>query len=105
MNTGASVAGASIEAEARVLGIQTKLHQWAIDDPGRRFDDLYNLVCDPAFLVVAWDRVRGNEGHGRPGSTEWHPAPSCFGDRARSSPSCETISRPDGSSRCRCGRR
>jgi RNA-directed DNA polymerase len=50
------------EAEARVLGIQTKLHRWAIDDPGRRFDDLFNLVADPAFLVVAWDRVRGNRG-------------------------------------------
>jgi RNA-directed DNA polymerase len=50
------------EAEARVLGIQTKLHRWATDDPGRRFDDLSNLVADPAFLVVAWDRVRGNRG-------------------------------------------
>jgi len=51
-----------IEAEARVLGIQTKLHQWATDDPDRRFDDLFNLVADPAFLTVAWDRVRGNRG-------------------------------------------
>jgi RNA-directed DNA polymerase len=50
------------EAEARVLGIQTKLHRWATDDPGRRFDDLFNLVADPGFLVVAWDRVRGNRG-------------------------------------------
>jgi RNA-directed DNA polymerase len=50
------------EAEWRVLKIQTKLHQWATDDPHRRFDDLYNLVADPAFLVVAWDRVRGNRG-------------------------------------------
>ena len=50
------------EAEARVLGIQTKLHRWATDDPDRRFDDLYNLVADPAFLVVAWHRVRGNRG-------------------------------------------
>src|SRR5437867_722663 len=50
------------EAETRVLNIQTKLHQWATDDPNRRFDDLYNLACDPAFLVVAWDRVRGNRG-------------------------------------------
>jgi len=49
-------------AEAQVLRIQTKLHQWAIDDPGRRFDDLFNLVCDPAVLVVAWRRVRGNRG-------------------------------------------
>jgi RNA-directed DNA polymerase len=51
-----------VEAEARVLKIQTKLHQWATDDPNRRFDDLYNLVSDPSFLVVAWDRVRGNRG-------------------------------------------
>ena len=50
------------EAESRVLRTQTKLHQWATDDPGRQFDDLYNLVSDPAFLVVAWDRVRGNRG-------------------------------------------
>src|ERR671934_338072 len=50
------------QAEARVLGIQTKLHQWATDDPLRRFDDLFNLVGDPAFLLVAWRRVRGNKG-------------------------------------------
>lgn len=50
------------EAEYRVLQIQTKLHQWATDDPDRRFDDLFNLVCDPAFLIVAWDRVQGNRG-------------------------------------------
>jgi RNA-directed DNA polymerase len=50
------------EAEARVLGIQTKLHRWATDSPKCRFSDLFNLVCDPAFLVVAWDRVRGNRG-------------------------------------------
>jgi len=49
-------------AERRVREIQTKLHRWAIEDPDRRFDDLYNLVCDPGFLLVAWDRVRGNKG-------------------------------------------
>jgi RNA-directed DNA polymerase len=49
-------------AEIRVLKIQTKLHRWARDDPHRRFDDLFNLVTDPAFLLVAWDRVRGNKG-------------------------------------------
>ena len=42
--------------------MQTKLHRWATSDAGRRFDDLYNLVYDPAFLVVAWNRVRGNKG-------------------------------------------
>jgi RNA-directed DNA polymerase len=50
------------QAESRVLAMQTKLHQWAVADPDRRFDDLYNLVHDPAFLVVAWRRVRSNKG-------------------------------------------
>ena len=49
-------------AGARVLAMQTKLHRWAAADPGRRFDDLHNLVYDPAFLVAAWSRVRGNKG-------------------------------------------
>ena len=44
-------------AEARVLGIQRKLHKWASDDPDRRFSDLHNLVCDPAVLMMAWLRV------------------------------------------------
>ena len=50
------------EAEQRVLAMQTKLHRWAAGDPGRQFDDLYNLLYDTAFLVVAWNRVRGNKG-------------------------------------------
>ncbi|WP_395292928.1 group II intron reverse transcriptase/maturase [Kitasatospora hibisci] len=49
-------------AELRVLEIQTKLHRWAREDSHRRFDDLFNLVADPAFLLVAWARVRGNKG-------------------------------------------
>jgi RNA-directed DNA polymerase len=49
-------------AERRVLEIQTKLHRWAHDDAHRRFDDLFNLVADPAFLLVGWDRVRSNKG-------------------------------------------
>lgn len=49
-------------AEQRVLGIQRKLHKWAKDDQDRRFQDLHNLVCDPATLVVAWQRVRANRG-------------------------------------------
>ena len=61
MNTGAPWPTAEL-AEARVLGIQAKLHRWAIDDPTRRFADLFNLVCDPAFLLVGWRRVRGNMG-------------------------------------------
>jgi len=50
------------KAQRRVLEIQTKLHRWAVADPHRRFDDLMNLVADPAFLLLAWDRVRGNKG-------------------------------------------
>ncbi|MET9030841.1 hypothetical protein ABZW96_35280 [Nocardia sp. NPDC004168] len=50
------------EAEFRVLRMQKKLHRWAAADPGRRFDDRANLVDDPAFLLVAWARVRGNKG-------------------------------------------
>jgi RNA-directed DNA polymerase len=69
VNTGDPTAEATQEvwpelgpALRRVLTLQTKLHHWAKADPGRRFDDLHNLVADPAFLVVAWDRVRGNRG-------------------------------------------
>ena len=51
-----------VEADKRVLRMQKKLHNWAKADPGRRFCDLFNLVYDPAFLVVAWRRVRGNKG-------------------------------------------
>ncbi len=62
MNTDAPDEWALYRAERRVLEIQTKLHRWAIEDPDRRFDDLFNLVTDPAFLLVAWDRVRSNKG-------------------------------------------
>lgn len=50
------------QAERRVQEIQTKLHRWAGDDRHRRFDDLYNLVADPAFLLMGWIRVRENRG-------------------------------------------
>ncbi|GAC1645518.1 MAG: hypothetical protein NVS4B6_19010 [Mycobacterium sp.] len=50
------------EARAWVLHIQKKLHQWAKNDPSQRFDDLFNLVCHPATLGVAWDRVKSNKG-------------------------------------------
>ena len=52
---------------SRVSGMQTKLHHWAAADPGRRFDDLFNFVCDPATLLVAFDRVAGNTGANTPG--------------------------------------
>ena len=63
VNTGEpALESACYQAERRVLEIQAKLHRWARDDPRRRFDDVFNLVCDPAFLLVAWDRVRSNKG-------------------------------------------
>ena len=46
----------------------------AAADPGRRFDDVFNLVADPAFLVLAWIRVRENKGAktaGIDGDTAW----------------------------------
>jgi RNA-directed DNA polymerase len=49
-------------AEERVLGWQTKLHRWAAQDERARFGDLFNLVCDPATLLVAWERVKRNRG-------------------------------------------
>jgi RNA-directed DNA polymerase len=52
----------AVEAWPRVLGIQTKLHRWAVDDGDRRFDDLFGLVTDPSFLRAAWERVRTNRG-------------------------------------------
>jgi RNA-directed DNA polymerase len=61
-------------AEAQVLRIQIKLHQWAIDDPDRRFDDVFNLVYDPAVLVAAWTRVRGNKGKRAAGVDGLRPA-------------------------------
>ncbi|MBV9325079.1 MAG: group II intron reverse transcriptase/maturase [Chloroflexi bacterium] len=61
MNTGAPWPSVD-DAEQRVLAMQTKLHRWAVSEPDRRFDDLHNLVYDPAFLVVAWSRVRVNKG-------------------------------------------
>nr|WTB28605.1 group II intron reverse transcriptase/maturase [Streptomyces sp. NBC_00830]WTB30660.1 group II intron reverse transcriptase/maturase [Streptomyces sp. NBC_00830] len=47
--------------------MQTKLHRWTVADPGRRFDDLFNFVHDPATLLVAFDRVAGNRGARTPG--------------------------------------
>ncbi|MEU6585974.1 group II intron reverse transcriptase/maturase [Nocardia sp. NPDC046763] len=50
------------EAWSRVRRMQAKLYLWATRDAGRVFDDLHNLVCDPAFLVHAWERVHSNTG-------------------------------------------
>ena len=51
----------------RVSEMQAKLHRWAVADPGRRFDDLFNFVYDPATLIVAFGRVAANHGANTPG--------------------------------------
>lgn len=61
MNTGALWPSLAL-AKIRVLGLQKKLHQWALTDSQRHFDDLFNLSCAPAFLMAAWQRVRGEQG-------------------------------------------
>jgi retron-type reverse transcriptase len=63
------------DARSRVLDIQKKLHRWTKADSAKRFEDLFNLVCDRAMLVVAWDRVRSNRGSktaGVDGRTRWY---------------------------------
>jgi RNA-directed DNA polymerase len=62
VNTDAPTESDLLRAERRVLEIQTKLHRWAGEDSSRRFDDVFNLVADPDFLLVAWERVRSNTG-------------------------------------------
>jgi RNA-directed DNA polymerase len=54
-------------ASRRVSQMQAKLHRWAAADPGRRFDDVFNFVHDPATLMVAFARVAGNRGANTPG--------------------------------------
>lgn len=68
------------EAESQVLRMQAKLHQWATDSPIRRFADLYSLVADPCFLVVAWHRVRANRGARSAGVDGVKPNSILFGD-------------------------
>ncbi|MEV6742500.1 hypothetical protein AB0N14_38810 [Streptomyces sp. NPDC051104] len=49
-------------AELQVRKMQIKLHRWAAAAHGFRFDDVFNFVCDPATLVMAFERVAGNTG-------------------------------------------
>jgi RNA-directed DNA polymerase len=66
VNTGAALER-PVGPSRRVSEMQAKLHRWAAADPGRRFDDLFNFVHDPATLVVAFERVAGNHGANTPG--------------------------------------
>ncbi|MFZ0789623.1 MAG: group II intron reverse transcriptase/maturase, partial [Chromatiaceae bacterium] len=62
VNTGAVEWPDAGSAYLTVQRMQIKLHRWAGEDVSRRFDDLYNLVYDPAFLTHAWERVASNDG-------------------------------------------
>jgi RNA-directed DNA polymerase len=67
-NGGALLDVVPMGSHRRVSEMQAKLHRWAAADPGRRFDDLFNLVHDPATLVVAFERVATNRGARTAGS-------------------------------------
>jgi len=69
-NGGATLERPETGSFSRVSGMQTKLHCWAAADPGR-FDDLFNLVCDPATLLMASVRVAGNRGAMTAGVDGW----------------------------------
>ena len=60
LNSGVLDEVALMRARVRVGEHQRKLHRWAIAEPHRRFGDVFNLVCDQATLLVAWERVSGN---------------------------------------------
>ena len=62
LNSGAIDETTLYWAERRVLDHQRKLHRWAAAEPEKRFADVFNLVCDQATLLVAWERVAGNRG-------------------------------------------
>ncbi|MET7319626.1 group II intron reverse transcriptase/maturase [Streptomyces sp. NPDC005549] len=67
LNSGDLLEAGPVGPRQRVSEMQAKLHRWAVADPGRRFDDLFNFVHDPATLIVAFDRVAGNRGARTPG--------------------------------------
>ena len=95
-NPGAAAWPEAGAAAAAVRRMQTKLHAWAGADRSRRFDDLFNLVCDRAFLVHAWSVVASNAGARTPGvdraTVAWIEAGGCW-------------SRPPGTTRSRYGPR
>jgi RNA-directed DNA polymerase len=67
LNGGAVPGPDLVDTFGAVSEMQTKLHRWAVADPGRRFDDLFNFVYDPDTLIVAYARVAGNRGAHTPG--------------------------------------
>ena len=93
-----------VEAEQRVLVMQRKLHRWAVAEPGHRFDDLANLVYDPAFLTVGWARVVGNKGARTAGVDRLAPRQVGLGAAVLLEQVREDL-KAGSSCRYRCGRR
>ena len=105
VNTGATAWPSDGEAFVAVRRMQNKLHCWADADRVRRFDDLYNLVCDPKVLAMAWERVAGNKGcahrRDRPGHRGLDRHPVRGGDVPARDPGSTAV--PRLSHRHRCG--
>jgi hypothetical protein len=53
VNTGAVAWPDDFTASVMVRRMQTKLHRWATEDPGRRFGDLFNLTAPRKRLVIS----------------------------------------------------
>lgn len=50
------------------LDMQRKLYRWSAADPGKRFADLFNLVCDRRMIAAAWEKLSRNKGSQTPGT-------------------------------------
>lgn len=61
VNSGAP-ASTGMTVWERVARTQAKYHCWAKADRNARFGDLFNLVCHPSYLLVAWEHVARNTG-------------------------------------------
>ncbi|MET7901653.1 hypothetical protein ABZS86_09280 [Streptomyces sp. NPDC005355] len=53
LNSGALSEVDPVGPRQRVSEMQAKLHRWAAADPGRRFDDLFNLAAPRKRLVIS----------------------------------------------------
>lgn len=60
VNSGAGLVTYSVAN--RVARTQAKYHRWAMTGRDTRFGDLFNLVCHPSYLTVAFEHVAHNKG-------------------------------------------
>ncbi len=62
VNSDAPAPDTGVTVRERVARTQAKYHCWAKIDRDTRFGDLFNLVCHPSYLLVAWEVVARNTG-------------------------------------------